>query len=185
MTGTRYQRPCPIPGHPQDADDATELVPDSAWSRLRAWHLHAPAERLPLPVILLTWPSAWVLHAAHVPGHVITYTAAAAVVACWLTWWRRERDSLHPRLLPIEAALVAAAIGGWAAAAVTWDPLGWPGHLLTWIYLAGARSCHHRAARHRLGQHLQPVRRHTPRTSQLKPHQATLVCPVLMIQLRH
>ena len=24
------------------------------------------------------------------------------------------------------------------AAAVTWGPLGWPGHLLTWIYLAGA-----------------------------------------------
>ena len=136
MTETRYPRPCPIPGHPQD-DDEPILVTESAWSRLRAWHLHAPAERLPLPAILLTWPAAWILHAAHVPGHVITYAAAAAVVACWLTWRRHERDSPHPRLLPTEAALVAAAIGGWVAAAVTWGPLGWPAHLLTWIYLAG------------------------------------------------
>ena len=72
------------------------------------------------------------------PGHVVTYAAVAAAVACWLTWRRHERSSPHPRLLPTEAALVAAAIGGWIAAAVTWGPLGWPAHLLTWIYLAGA-----------------------------------------------
>ena len=138
MIETRYQRPCPIPGHPQDAGDETELVPDSAWSRLRAWHLHSPAERLPLPVIVLTWPSAWILHAAHVPGHVVTYATVAGAVACWLTWHRYERTSPHRRMLPTEAALVAAAIGGWVAAAVTWGPLGWPGHLLTWIYLAGS-----------------------------------------------
>ena len=72
------------------------------------------------------------------PGHVVTYAAVAAAVACWLTWYRYGRSSPHPRLLPTEAALVAAAIGGWIAAAVTWGPLGWPGHLLTWIYLAGA-----------------------------------------------
>ena len=137
MIRTRYPRPCPIPGHPQDEDEPA-LVTESAWARLRAWHLQAPAERLPLPVALLTWPSAWVLHAAHVPGHIVTYAAAAAVVACWLTWHRHERNSPYPRLLPTEAALVAAAIGGWIAAAVTWGPLGWPGHLLTWIYLAGA-----------------------------------------------
>ena len=34
--------------------------------------------------------------------------------------------------------MVAAAVGGWLAAAVTSGPLGWPAHLLTWIYLAGA-----------------------------------------------
>ena len=137
MIQTRYPRPCPIPGHPQDEDEPV-LVTESAWARLRAWHLHAPAERLPLPVILTAWPSAWVLHAAHVPGHVVTYATVAAAVACWLTWHRYERTSPHPRLLPTEAALVAAAIGGWIAAAVTWGPLGWPAHLLTWIYLAGA-----------------------------------------------
>ena len=72
------------------------------------------------------------------PGHVVTYATVAAAVACWLTWHRYGRTSPHQRLLPTEAALVAAAIGGWVAAAVTWGPLGWPGHLLTWIYLAGA-----------------------------------------------
>ena len=87
---------------------------------------------------MTAWPAAWVLHAAHVPGHVVTYAAIAAAVACWLTWHRYGRRSPHPRLLPTEAALVAAAAGGWMAAAVTWGPLGWPGHLLTWIYLAGA-----------------------------------------------
>ena len=43
-------------------------------------------------------------------------------------------------MLPTEAALVAAAIGGWVTAAVTWGPLGWPAHLLSWIYLAGAAA---------------------------------------------
>ena len=137
MIQTRYPRPCPIPGHPQDEDQAA-LVTDSAWARLRAWHLHAPAERLPLPVIVLTWPAGWVLHAAHVPGHVVTYAAVAGAVACWLTWHRYGRTSPHPRMLPAEAALATAAIGGWVAAAATWGPLGWPGHLLTWIYLAGS-----------------------------------------------
>ena len=137
MTQTRYPRPCPIPGHPQDEDEPV-LVTESAWARLRAWHLHAPAERLPLPVIVTAWPAAWVLHAAHVPGHVVTYATVAGAVACWLTWHRYGRSSAHPRLLPTEAALVAAATGGWIAAAATWGPLGWPAHLLTWIYLAGA-----------------------------------------------
>ena len=108
MIKTGYPRPCPIPGHPQDEDEPV-LVTESAWSRLRAWHLHAPAERLPLPVVLTTWPAAWILHAAHVPGHVVTYAAVAAAVACWLTWHRYERSSAHARLLPTEAALVAAA----------------------------------------------------------------------------
>ena len=137
MIQTRYPRPCPIPDHPQDGDEPA-LVTESAWARLRAWHLRAPAERLPLPVILTAWPSAWILHAAHVPGHVVTYATVAAAVACWLTWRRYERTSPHRRLLPTEAALAAAAIGGWIAAAATWGPLGWPGHLLTWIYLAGS-----------------------------------------------
>jgi hypothetical protein len=113
-------------------------VSDSAWSRLRAWHLHAPAERLPLPLAVLLWPLAWVLHAVHVPGRVVTYAAAAMVVVAWLTWRRHQRNSPHPRLAAIEASMVAAAIGGWMAAAVTSGPLGWPAHLLSWIYLAGA-----------------------------------------------
>ena len=137
MIKTEYPRPCPIPGHPQDEDSEAPLVAESAWSRLRTWFLHAPAERLPLPLVLTAWPLAWILHAAHVPGHVITYAALAAAVACWLTWRRHERSSPHPRLLPAEAALVAGAIGGWIAAAVTWGPLAPPAHILSWAYLAG------------------------------------------------
>jgi hypothetical protein len=113
-------------------------VAGSAWSRLRAWLLHAPAERLPLPLILTAWPSAWVLHAAHVPGHVVTYAAAGGVAVTWLTWRRHARTSPHSRLAATEAAMVTAMIGGWIAAAVTSGPLGWPAHLLSWLYLAGA-----------------------------------------------
>ena len=137
MTVTRYPRPCPIPGHPQD-DAAAPPVSDSAWSRLRGWHLHAPAERLPLPLVVLIWPSAWVLHAVHVAGHVVTCAAAGAVVVIWLTWRWHAKASLHPRLAAAEAAMIAASVGGWIAAAVTSGPLGWPAHLLSWIYLAGA-----------------------------------------------
>jgi DNA-binding transcriptional ArsR family regulator len=151
MMQTRYPRPCPIPGHPQDQDEPV-LVTESAWARLRAWHLHAPAERLPLPVIVTAWPAAWVLHAAHVAGHVVTYAAVAAAVACWLMWRRYERSSEHERLLPTEAALAAAALGGWIAAAATWGPLGWPGHLLTWIYLTGATGGYWWLRRHRAVQ---------------------------------
>jgi hypothetical protein len=136
MTVTQFPRPCPIPGHPQD--DPEPLVPASAWSRAWGWLLHAPAERLPLPAVLLAWPAAWVMHATRVQAHVIAYATGAAAVLCWLIWWRKGRTSPHPRLLPAEATLVAAAIGGWMTAAVTSGPAGWPSHLLSWIYLGGA-----------------------------------------------
>jgi hypothetical protein len=95
------------------------LASDSAWSRLRAWHLHAPAERLPLPLAVLMWPLGWVLHAVHVPGHVVTYAAIGAVLGAWLIWRRHRKTSPHPRLAATEAAMVTAAAGGWLAAAVT------------------------------------------------------------------
>ena len=138
MTLTQFPRPCPIPGHPQDAPEDPLPMSGSAWSRLRRWLTHAPAERLPLPLVLTAWPSAWVLHAVHVPGRAAIVAAIVAVLVTWLTWRRHQRGSLHPRLTAAEAAAVAAAIGGWIAAAVTSGPLGWPAHLLSWIYLAGA-----------------------------------------------
>jgi hypothetical protein len=55
-------------------------------------------------------------------------------------------------LLPTEAALAAGALGGWIAAAVTWGPLGWPGHLLTWIYLTGATGGYWWLRRHQAVQ---------------------------------
>ena len=72
------ERPCAFPGHPDDAPRTTRAAAGSAWTRLRALALHAPAERLPLPAVLLTWPVAWVLHASRVPGHVPGCAAAAA-----------------------------------------------------------------------------------------------------------
>jgi hypothetical protein len=144
MTVRQYPRPCPIPGHPQDGEPEPR-APESAWSRLRAWHLYAPAERLPLPLVLTVWPAAWVMHQAHVPGHDVAIMTGVIAACTWLAWarhYRRARDpgggQPHLRFLPTEAALVTAAAGGWVTAAVTWGPLGWPGHPLTWIYLAGA-----------------------------------------------
>jgi hypothetical protein len=147
MTAPQYPRPCPIPGHPQDEDPVPRAA-GPAGSGLTAWLLHAPAERLPLPVLLLTWPAAWLLHALHVPGHLLTYAAGGAVLAVLLAWRRHEQAAARaaaqnsppppPRLSATEAAGVAAAAGGWASAAVTWGPLGWPLHLLTGLYLAGA-----------------------------------------------
>jgi hypothetical protein len=147
MTLRQYPRPCPIPGHPQDRE-AGPLAPESPWSRLRGWLLHAPAERLPLPLIVLIWSAAWVLHAIHVPGHLVTYAAVGAVLLTRAAWARHEKTAARaaaensppppPRLSAAEAAMAAAAAGGWAAAAVTWGPAGWPAHLLSWIYVAGA-----------------------------------------------
>ena len=144
------ERPCPIPGHPQDADGEPSTAAESAWARAWRWHLHAPAERLPLPAVLVTWPAAWVLHEAHVPGHDAGMAALVAAGCTWATWARHDRAARkaretgrelpHPRLHALDAALVAAAAGGWITAAVTWGPLGWPGHLLTWIYATGSAA---------------------------------------------
>jgi hypothetical protein len=137
VTMTEYTRPCPIPGHPQDDLDGTVLVADSAWSRLRAWHMHAPAERLPLPVALVTWPAAWVMHAGHVPGRDTGIVTLVAAGCAWVIWARRSRAG-GKLMLPTEAALVVAAVGGWITAAVTWGPLAPAStHLLSWAYLAG------------------------------------------------
>ncbi len=141
LAGWQPERPCPIPGHPQDGgDDGPRPAPGSAWQRMRAWHLHAPAERLPLPLILLTWPFAWALHAFRVPASVPGYATAAAVVLAWTAWRRHRKKSPHPRLAALEAAAVTAAIGGWVTAAVAWGPLGWPYRLLTCIYVTGAAA---------------------------------------------
>ena len=175
MTWTRWQpqRPCPIPGHPQDDadDDGPRLVTESAWQRLRAWHLHAPAERLPLPAVLLTWPAAGVMHWLQVPVRAVAWTAGAVTVITWLAWARRHRRARKAReaspdgqqmplrdlFLPTEAALVAAAWGAWVTAAVAFGPTARPDRWPTLVYLAGAAGgywwlrCHAavRAARKR------------------------------------
>jgi hypothetical protein len=132
-----WPRPCPIPGHPHDDGDAV-VITDSVWARLRRWHLHAPAERLPLPAVLLTWPAAWMMHGVHVPARAVACLAAAVAVVTWLTWARRNRRAQARDLfLPTEAAMVAAAWGGWVTAATMFGPMARPDRWPTLIYLAG------------------------------------------------
>jgi len=147
---SEWPRPCPIPGHPHDGEPM--VITESAWTRLRRWHLHAPAERLPLPAVLLTWPAAWMMHWLQVPVHAVAWTAAAVTVVTWLAWARRNRRARKARetcpdgqqtqvrdlFLPTEAALVAAAWGGWLTAAVAFGPTARPDRWPTLLYLAGA-----------------------------------------------
>ena len=142
----QWPRPCPIPGHPHDGDGESVVITESAWARLKRWHLHAPAERLPLPAVLLTWPAAWVMHWLQVPVRAVAWIAAAVTVVTWLTWARRNRQGradghqaqVRDLFLPTEAALVAAAWAGWVTAAVAFGPTARPGRWPTLLYLAGA-----------------------------------------------
>ena len=145
-----WPRPCPIPGHPHDDGDAV-VVTESAWARLKRWHLHAPAERLPLPAVLLTWPAAWVMHWLHVPVRAVAWSAGVVTVVTWLVWARRHRHrrrspspgqdgqqaQARDLFWPTEAAMVAAAWAGWVIAAVAFGPTARPGRWPTLIYLAG------------------------------------------------
>ena len=137
-----WPRPCPIPGHPHDSDDAV-VVTELAWARLKRWHLHAPAERLPLPAVLLTWPAAWMMHELHVPAHAVAWIAAVVTVVTWLTWarWNRKAGAdgqqVRDRFLPTEAALVAAVWGGWVTVATMFGPMARPYRWPTLVYLAG------------------------------------------------
>ena len=135
---TQYPRPCPIPGHPQDTPGDPAPVSGSAWARLTRSHLYAPAERLPLPAVLLTWPACWVAARRPRPRLATRRRGDRRHRDHLAELARHQRRSPHPRLTAAEAATVAAAIGGWIATAVTSGPLGWPTHLLSWIYLAGA-----------------------------------------------
>ena len=140
-----WPRPCPIPGHPHD-DSEPAAFTESAWARLKRWHLHAPAERLPLPAVLLTWPAAWIMHEVHAPVHAVVWAAGAVTVVTWLVWARRGRQArtggqetqVRDRFWPTEAAMVAAAWGGWVTAAATFGPTARPDRWPTLVYLAGA-----------------------------------------------
>lgn len=134
------ERPCPFPGHPHDddGDDERLLVAASPWQRFKSWVMAAPAERLPLPAIVTTWPAAEIMHVAHISGYVPGCATCAATAAAWLTWFWHRKKSPHPRLAPFEAAGVTAAAGAWITAADMWAPYGWPDHLLSFIYAAGS-----------------------------------------------
>ena len=139
---SQWPRPCPIPGHPHDDDREPVAFTESVWARLRRWHLHAPAERLPLPAVLVTWPAAWVMHWLHVPVRAVAWIAAAVTVVTWLAWARRHRRARQAQVRdlfwPTEAALVAAAWAGWVTAAVAVGPTARPDRWPTLLYVAGA-----------------------------------------------
>src|SRR5450755_3220188 len=149
---SEWPRPCPIPGHPHDDDGEPVLITESAWTRLRAWHLHAPAERLPLPAVVVTWPAAWIMHWLQVPVRAVAWIAGTVTVVTWLAWaWRNRRarkarqaspdgqdSQVRDLFWPTEATLVAAVWGGWVTAAVAVGPTARPDRWPTLLYLAGS-----------------------------------------------
>jgi hypothetical protein len=135
------ERPCPIPGHPSDEDAGPQVIADSAWARMRRWHLHAPAERLPLPAIPGVWTAAEVLHVTGVSGLIPgAATVAASLAAGWIGERRQDPDARYPRMRGAEVAAVTAVTGGWLTAATALGPLSGPDHLLSIVYGLGSVS---------------------------------------------
>ena len=132
------ERPCPIPGHPADSADVPGVMSDSAWARLRRWHLHAPAERLPLPAIPVVWSAAEILHAAGMPGlYPGVATVAAAGIAFGVGERRHDPGARYPRMRGAEVAAVTGLTGAWLTAGTIFGPLAGPDHLLSIVYGVG------------------------------------------------
>jgi hypothetical protein len=143
------QPPCAFPPHP-GATAAGEVVTEPAWSRLRGWLAHAPAERVPLPAVPAVWSVAEIMHLAAVPG---LYPSAATVAAAGLAFGLGEararkperirvpgskQEKLRKRLRGAELAAATAAVGTWVTAADIAGPLAGRWHLLSIIYVLGA-----------------------------------------------
>jgi hypothetical protein len=106
------------------------MVTDSAWSRLRSWLRHAPAERVPLPAVPAVWTTTEIMHAAHVPG---LFPGAVAIAAVGVAYGLGERrsESEHPRLAGAELAAATGAVGAWVTAGTVLGPLAGPDHLMS------------------------------------------------------
>jgi biotin operon repressor len=136
------------PGHPDEPDVLEGFVSESLWERTKRWHLHAPAERIPLTFTAACWPACWLAHRGDMPVQDPAVASALAIAGAAIYWGVHERARAkarrdgraepHPRLRAAEAASVAAVIGLWVTLAVIWGPLAGPAHLLTWLYAAGA-----------------------------------------------
>ena len=135
------QDTAPQPGTSPDSG----RVPESALRRAWAWHMHAPAERMPLAIFPATWPAAWLMHQTAVPPMDVLRAAAitAGGVLCKQAAHararRKARDAgrtLPARLAPAEAAIALAACGAWLTAADAYGPGGWLGA----AYLAGSAA---------------------------------------------
>ena len=122
----------------EPAEPAGLEVTDSGLARFRAWLAHAPAERVPLPLIPAIWTATEIMHAAGVRGLFVGGVAAlATAVAGWMGE-RRAKNAEHPRLAGIEVAAVTAAAGAWVTAGAELGPLAGPDHLLSVLYLAAS-----------------------------------------------
>lgn len=133
------ERPCPIPGHPGDDEAGPQVAADSAWARMRRWHLHAPAERLPLPAIPAVWSAAEVLHLAGAPGlYPGAATVAAALAGGWIGERRQDPDARYPRMRGAEVAAVTGITGAWLTAGTIFGPFAGPDHLLSIVYGLGS-----------------------------------------------
>lgn len=140
MTFTRQQRPCPVPPHPQDPENAEPPAierGDSALSRFRRWVAHAPAERAPAPAIPAVWTAAEIMHLAGISG---VYPGGATIAAVLTAGWIGEhrKGSEHPRLAAAELAAATGAVSGWITAADIWGPLTGRPPWLTVLYMVGA-----------------------------------------------
>ncbi len=122
----------------EPAELADPGVTDSGLARSRRWLAHAPAERVPLPLIPAIWTAAEIMHAAGVRGfYVGVVSALATAVAGWMGE-RRSKNAEHKRLAGIEVAAVTAAAGTWVTAGAELGPLAGPDHLLSVLYLAAS-----------------------------------------------
>ena len=122
----------------EPAELAEPGVTDSGLARSRRWLAHAPAERVPLPLIPAIWTAAEIMHAAGVRGfYVGVVSALATAVAGWMGE-RRSKNAEHKRLAGIEVAAVTAAAGTWVTAGAELGPLAGPDHLLSVLYLAAS-----------------------------------------------
>ena len=123
---------------PAADEELPQVVTESASSRFRGWLRHAPAERLPLPLIPAVWTATEIMRAA---GAHALYAGGAAALATVTAGWlgeRRSRNSEHKRLAGAEVAAVTAVTGAWVTAGTELGPLAGPDHLLSVLYLAAA-----------------------------------------------
>ena len=122
----------------EEPGEMPAAVIDPAPARFRRWLAHAPAERMPLPLIPALWTAAEIMHAAGVRGLFVGGAAAiATAVAGWIGE-RRARSAEHPHLAGAEVAAVTAATGAWVTAGTELGPLAGPDHLLSVLYLAAS-----------------------------------------------
>ena len=121
----------------EPAEPAGPEVTQSGLARFRAWLAHAPAERVPLPLIPAIWTATEIMHAAGVRGLFVGVVRRSP--PRWPGGWvSAGPERRAPQLAGIEVAAVTAAAGVWVTAGTELGPLAGPDHLLSVLYLAAS-----------------------------------------------